>query len=156
MKWNGTGTWSGSSTMATRFAATNPTQRSSGQILAQSGRKAVPDVAHRLDQVAAQLGAEPGHVDLDDVAPRVVGVAPHLREQLLPRAHAVAGAQQVLEEQELAPRKGYDPALRLDRASLHIQPQAGPLRRLLGVGRRIGFSQVRPHPGDELGDGERL
>src|SRR5262245_3160497 len=41
----------------------------------------IADIAHRLNQVLAQLRAQPADVDVDDICRRVEVVAPDLREQ---------------------------------------------------------------------------
>ena len=46
------------------------------------------------DALAADLAADVAHVGVDGARPGAVGVAPHLDEELLPRAHDVGSGGQ--------------------------------------------------------------
>ena len=66
-----------------RTRACAPARRARGAREPRSGAEAVADPAHGLEPVLAELPAQVADVDVDDVRPRVVVVAPDARQQLL-------------------------------------------------------------------------
>src|SRR6266568_4897326 len=91
MKWKGTVSHSGNSSIAPRFATLNPAQATSiHRRPPGSGRRSgrddtVPLASDRLHGPGTELAPEPAHVDVDDVRPAVEEVAPDRRQQLFLR-----------------------------------------------------------------------
>src|SRR6476619_2564928 len=130
MKWYGIVSSPGITTMAAAMAVANTasmTSTASGRVRkpcsglrrsrarAVSGAlKLVTDMAHRLNNVDGKSPAKPGDARVHHVRPGIEVVAPELRQQLLPRAHATSATHQVGEEVELTVRE-------LDGFALHGQ-----------------------------------
>src|SRR6266699_1126017 len=110
-RWNGMVSTPGSTyirpMLATAVAAQAASTSRSGRIRRNSrsdrrtrasGRnKTVPDVADGLHTIGVvQFGAQPAHADVDDVATRVEGQAPHVGQDLGPTARPVDVLHEVL------------------------------------------------------------
>src|SRR3954453_2697212 len=112
---------------------------------AQTGRSSrsraegVTHIAHRLDVPPVDLGAEAADVHLEHVAAGVEAEAPHVRQQLVTRAHLTRAAHQVAEEDELTLRQGRAAIALVQDASLQVQTHGAhlqPARRCRS--RRVG------------------
>src|SRR6266516_5163652 len=129
MKWNGTVSQREKTTMATRLASekaihatssqTNG-QRSGGRPRGQcrpasrcgqcrrppgttSGGEPIALTTHRLDQVEAELGAQPPHADVDHSRARIEVVSPDRGKQLALADRLPRVLHQLPEQQELEP-----------------------------------------------------
>src|SRR3954464_5161650 len=91
--------------IAAKFKAANAAHATSTRYL--RSMEAVSDVPDRLDHVLAELRPQAPDADIDGVRPWLERVAPHVAEQLLARAHLVAMADEMLEQQELAGRESH-------------------------------------------------
>src|SRR5262252_2818924 len=88
MKWNGTVSQLGMTSIATRFAIEKTTHatkihRSRFGHRPRSSIETVPHAAHRRDRLGAELGTQPPHVDVHHVGTRIEVIAPDRREQPL-------------------------------------------------------------------------
>src|SRR5215213_7369307 len=89
MKWKGTVSHRGTSTMATKLAAAKASQATSTQPEASARCRRSWDgdpialTSHGHDRVGAELGPEPAHVDIDHVGARVEVVVPDRRQEPL-------------------------------------------------------------------------
>ncbi|ANZ13603.1 hypothetical protein SNOUR_01415 [Streptomyces noursei ATCC 11455] len=120
--------------------------------------QAVPGAAHGLDAAPSEgrvdLAAQGADVDLDDRGAAVVGVVPHLVEDVLLGDHLAAAARQAGEHRELARGQGdlLLTATATQRAS--VQPEiAGAHRPLRGTGLAAAPDQ-RTQPGEQHDEGE--
>src|ERR671930_158903 len=104
MKGNGMVSPVGTRTIAVTLSAIQAIQASSIHQVLASDR--IPNIAHRLNRVGAELGAEPGDVNVDDIRPGVERTAPDVGQDLLARAQVARVPHQVSEEQERALRDG--------------------------------------------------
>src|SRR5215469_9796049 len=100
MKWNGIVSWPGSANIAAVLATAKITQAGKSQRL--TGDKAVSDIAHRLNRFLFKLRAQSADADVHDVASRIEGVAPHIREQLITGAHLTRMTHEMPHQDELA------------------------------------------------------
>src|SRR5581483_2140508 len=139
MKWNGTVSHSGSSSMATRFATPNAAHATSTQYRrhghrARSGIDPVPDPTFGDDHVRAELGAQSPHVHVHDVRAGVEVISPDGGQQPLLRHRRSRVSQQLLEQEELPLRERHRPTPRVDLATeqIHHDP-ARPDRRGAGA-----------------------
>src|ERR1700712_5738232 len=87
----------------------------------RSRAEAVAHIAHRLDVPPVDLGAKAPDVHLEHVAARVEAEAPHVREQLVTRAHLAGAAHQVPEQDELALRQRRAAIALVQDASLQVE-----------------------------------
>src|ERR687891_2667311 len=69
-----------------------------------SAAEPISDAADGFDHVRAKLLAQRTDVDVHEVGGRVEGIAPHVREELLPAQHLTRVAEERLEQGELAGR----------------------------------------------------
>src|SRR5437879_421243 len=100
MKWKGTVSQLGQSSIAPRFAtAKRPHAASSTRFL---GRKAIPDVTDGLDRTRTELLPQPADADVDDVRTGVEVITPDVGEQLLAADDLAAMADEMVEQPELA------------------------------------------------------
>src|SRR5439155_7684980 len=96
MKWNGTVSQLGSSSIASRLTSEKKTQAMSirRSRFGHSSRSiridAVPNPTHGRDRFGAELGAKPPDVHVDDVRPGIEVVAPDRGQQALLRDRAPA------------------------------------------------------------------
>jgi hypothetical protein len=133
-----------------------PTVRAGHRAVRPRGGQPVPDIAHGLHDVRAQLGAQAPHVHVHHVAPGVERVAPHLGQELFPGAHLPRPPHEVLEQEEL-------PFGQADRASAGVRPPGHEVQAdVAGLedpvpgGRGGRLVEAGPEPGQELGEGEGL
>src|SRR5437870_5000747 len=117
MKWKGTVSHSASSSIAARFANANRNHAASIRVKRCLGHSrsdaidAIPLPADGLDEVGAELGPEPAHVDVDDVRARVEVIAPHRGQQPLLRHRLARLVDQLLEQEELTLRQQHRSSL---------------------------------------------
>src|SRR3954452_3817402 len=129
------------------------TRRSRSPIMVV-GPEPVAGAADGLDEIAVELVAQVAHVDLDHVRAVLVGVVPHVLEQLEAGEDLARVAHEGLEQGELAPGQG-----QLGLAAPH--PVAGRVQAQVadledgGPGRR-GPAHERPDAGQQLVERERL
>src|SRR5437870_3803202 len=139
MKWNGTVSHVGMTSIAARLASEKTTQATSihrsrcGHSIASGRIEAVPYPTGRRDRVRTELRAEPADVDVDHVRARVEVVAPDRRQQPLLRHRASRVSHQLLKQQELAIGERNGPATVIDLAPDQIQGR-GPHRKLRLIG----------------------
>src|SRR5689334_15009941 len=103
MKWNGIVSWPGSANIAAVLMTAKITQPGKSQRLTSD--EAVSDIAHRLNRSLFKLRSQSSDAHVHDVAPRIAGVAPHVREQLITSAHLTRPAHEVRHQDELAMRQ---------------------------------------------------
>src|SRR6266498_92303 len=103
MRWNGTVSHRGHTTIAAMFAATKATQAYSSALRLSD---AISRMAHRFDwRFRPELVAKPSDADIHHVRPRVEVVAPHGREDALPGHHLPRVLHQVQKQAKLAVRE---------------------------------------------------
>src|SRR6266536_1625253 len=112
MKWNGTVSHSGTSTIATRLATANAPQTMSGHHCRsgqaeRSTRDAIALTPHGQDRLHPELRAQAADVDVDDVGAGVEVVSPDGREQPLLGDGLPLVLHQLAQEQELAVGEGH-------------------------------------------------
>src|SRR6476660_1757030 len=120
-----------------------------------SARDAVSDMAHRLDDVLAELGPQSRDGDVDDVAAGIERVPPYLAEELLAGAHRSRPTHEVLQQQELARAQLDVPAVDEQPAAEHVEVEVADVERV-AAGRRPWRRQPGTHPRAQLTDRERL
>src|ERR687885_2714704 len=113
MKWNGTVSQVGPTHIAPRFATANPAQATSSHGTRCSGHSQrlaassaiidpVPLATNRSDHFRAELGPQPGDVDVDHVGAGVEVVPPDRGEQPLLRNGLAGVSHQLAQQKELA------------------------------------------------------
>ena len=104
-----------------------------------------------------QLFAQAAHVDVDGARAAGVAIAPDLFEQDVPRQHAAAMLQQILEQQEFLRRQRDFPAVERDDVPLGVDDDRAvgerPARRRVVP---LRAAEQRPHARDQLVRAERL
>src|SRR6266566_2092623 len=154
MKWNGTVSHVGMTSIAARLASENTTQATSihrsrcGHSIASGRIEAVPNPTDRGDRVRTDLRAEPADVHVDHVRARVEVVTPDRREQPLLRDRAPRVSHQLLQQQELAVGEGNRPATVIDLTP--DQVQGGPTHRELRLIGPCRGAETCPPPGEQL------
>src|SRR2546423_5882922 len=107
MKWKGTVSQSGMTSIATRFAIANATQAPSTHVKRCVGHcrsgaiDAVPLPPDRLDDVDPELRPQPSDVDVDHVRAGIEVVPPDVRQEPFLRDRLAGLLNQFLQEQEL-------------------------------------------------------
>src|SRR5262244_1765903 len=97
-----------------------------------SGGEPIALTTHRLDQVEAELGAQPPHADVDYVRARVEVVSPYRGEQLALADRLPGVLHQLPEQQELKPGQGHWAVAYVRLQPAHVQHEVAGLEYLVG------------------------
>src|ERR1700747_2078178 len=125
MKWNGIVSWPGSANIAAVLATAKITQPGKSQ--RSTGDKAVSDIAYRLNRFQLKLRPQSADAHVHDVASRIEGVAPHVREQLVTGAHLTRTTHEMSHQDELAMRQRHFPVFHPEHAALQVEPHTAHL-----------------------------
>src|SRR6516225_3051624 len=151
MKWNGIVSWPGSANIAAVLTTAKISQPGKSQ--RSTSDKAVSDIAHRLNRFLFKLRAQSADADVHDVASRIVGVAPHVCEQLIAGAHLTRTTHEMPHQDEFAMRQRDLPVFHAEHAALQVEPHTTGLK----PARRWWCGPIldpSPDPRDQLGDRE--
>src|SRR5262249_38878538 len=148
MKWKGTvAQLSPSRSIHQRLARAKTPQPTSSQLL--RSLEAIPDIAHGLDDVGAELRPQAPHADVHHVGAGVEGAAPGFGETPLALQAGAGSVDEPLQHQELTRREGDRAVADVRLAQLDVERQAaGPAQRPALDG---PLAQSRADPRDELG-----